>query len=140
MPATVALLITITLSGLGLVHIYWALGSHVGARASIPEIQGHPAFLPSKLATLVVAMALLAAAFLVAVSGHLVAPAFAPIARLPTVVLSVVFLARAVGDFRLVGFFKRIRDSRFARLDTIAYSPLCLILALATFYVAYADV
>ena len=85
-------------------------------------------------------MALLAAAFLVAVSGHLVAPAFAPIARLPTVFLSVVFLARAVGDFRLVGFFKRIRDSRFARLDTIAYSPLCLILALATFYVAYADV
>ena len=32
---------------------------------------------------------------------------------------AVVFLARAVGDFRYVGFFKRVRGTRFARLDTI---------------------
>ena len=140
MPATVALLITITLSGLGLVHIYWALGSHVASRAAIPEIEGHPVFSPSKVATFAVAIALLAAAFLVAVTGHLVVLALAPIARLPTFFLSIVFLARAVGDFRLVGFFKRIRDSRFARLDTSVYSPFCLALALATFYVAYAEV
>jgi hypothetical protein len=30
---------------------------------------------------------------------------------------------------RYVGFFKRIRDTRFARLDTLAYSPLCAMLA-----------
>ena len=36
---------------------------------------------------------------------------------------------RAIGDFRYVGFFKRVRDSSFARLDTLAYSPLCAGLA-----------
>jgi lipopolysaccharide/colanic/teichoic acid biosynthesis glycosyltransferase len=30
---------------------------------------------------------------------------------------------------RYVGFFKRMRDSRFARFDTLVYSPLCLFLA-----------
>ena len=42
-----------------------------------------------------------------------------------------VFTLRAVGDFRLVGFFKRPSDSRFARRDTRLYSPLCLALGLA---------
>jgi hypothetical protein len=41
-----------------------------------------------------------------------------------------VFALRAIGDFRYVGFFKRIRDSRFARIDTLAYSPLRGCLAL----------
>jgi hypothetical protein len=44
--------------------------------------------------------------------------------------IAAVFALRAIGDFRYVGFFKRIRDSRFARLDTLAYSPLCACLAL----------
>lgn len=42
-----------------------------------------------------------------------------------------VLVLRAVGDFRLVGFFKRIRGSRFARLDTLLYSPLCFALGAA---------
>jgi hypothetical protein len=44
--------------------------------------------------------------------------------------LALVLLLRAVGDFRLVGFFKRIRGSRFARLDTALYSPFCVLLAI----------
>jgi hypothetical protein len=41
-----------------------------------------------------------------------------------------------VGDFRLVGFFKRVRGNAFARLDTLVYAPLCLVLAVGVFYVA----
>jgi hypothetical protein len=44
---------------------------------------------------------------------------------------------RAIGDFRYVGFFKRIRDSKFARLDTLAYSPLCAALAVLIGIAAY---
>ncbi|EGD05771.1 hypothetical protein B1M_04736, partial [Burkholderia sp. TJI49] len=46
-------------------------------------------------------------------------------------VLALIFAVRAVGDFRYVGFFKRIRGSRFARMDTLCYSPLCAALALS---------
>jgi hypothetical protein len=44
-------------------------------------------------------------------------------------VLAIIFAARALGDFRFVGFTKSVRDSRFARLDTRVYSPLCVLLA-----------
>jgi hypothetical protein len=46
------------------------------------------------------------------------------------------FLLRAVGEFRLVGLFKRIRGTAFARWDTWLFSPLCLLIALAFFFVA----
>jgi len=43
--------------------------------------------------------------------------------------LALGLLARAIGEFKYVGFFKRVRGSRFATLDTFVYSPLCLLLA-----------
>lgn len=43
---------------------------------------------------------------------------------------------RAVGDSRYVGFFKRVRGSTFATLDTFVYSPLCLLLAAGVALVA----
>jgi hypothetical protein len=51
--------------------------------------------------------------------------------------IAAVFALRAIGDFRYVGFFKRIRDSKFARLDTLAYSPLCAALAVLIGIAAY---
>ena len=67
-------------------------------------------------------------------------PLTPPTVRLLTFCLGAVFLARAIGDFRLVGFFKRVQGSRFARLDTLVYAPLCLILGIAALFVAYHDV
>ena len=37
--------------------------------------------------------------------------------------LAVVMLAWAIGDFRTVGFFKRVRDTQFARNDTRDFVP-----------------
>ncbi len=51
--------------------------------------------------------------------------------------IGVILLPCAIGDFRLVGFWKRIRDSRFARLDTAVYSPLCLVLAIGSAVVGF---
>jgi hypothetical protein len=41
-------------------------------------------------------------------------------------VISVIFLIRAVGDFKYIGFFKRIQETPFAKMDSKFYSPLCL--------------
>lgn len=51
--------------------------------------------------------------------------------------LSFGLLARAIGEFKYLGFFKRVHGSRFARLDSLVYSPLCLLLALGVAYVAH---
>jgi hypothetical protein len=39
-------------------------------------------------------------------------------------------------EFRLVGFFKRVRGTAFARWDTAFFSPLCLALSLGCVLVA----
>jgi len=44
--------------------------------------------------------------------------------------LALIFAFRALGDFRYVGFFKRVRGNLFAQRDTWFYSPLCLLLAI----------
>jgi len=124
-------------AGLSLVHFYWALGGSSGIVAAVPEYSGRPAFVPSAGATATVALGLALCALLVAATAGLV--------RLPipghwlqwlSYALSVVLLARAIGDFRLVGFFKRVRGTRFARLDSMVYAPLCLLLAAGVYYVA----
>ena len=52
--------------------------------------------------------------------------------------VSAALLLRAVGEFRYVGFFKRIRGTAFARMDTLLYSPLALLLGTGAGYIAYA--
>jgi hypothetical protein len=44
---------------------------------------------------------------------------------------------RAVGDFNYVGFFKRRRATKFARLDSRLYSPLALLLGVGAGIVAW---
>jgi Protein of unknown function (DUF3995) len=52
-------------------------------------------------------------------------------------VLGAVFVLRALGDFRLMGFFKSVRGTRFAVRDTWLYSPLCLLLGLGAWWLAF---
>ncbi len=102
----------------------------LGARRPGGQI-GLPVIQPGALATLAVAIALLAAAGVVATQAGLIfAGAFQPYALILSVLLAFAFLARGVGDFRYVGFFKKVVGSRFARLDTWVFSPLCVLLAL----------
>lgn len=115
-----------TLCAIALVHVYWACGGRRGKRAAIPEHDGVPLLHPSTAGTCTIAAALLAAACVVAAHAGWVWPGRYPGASgIAIVVLALMFAVRAVGDFRYVGFFKRIRGSRFARMDTLYYSPLC---------------
>jgi Protein of unknown function (DUF3995) len=139
--SVIAFALVAVLLVLGLIHVYWSLAGSGASKAAVPEVEGRPAFRPSRSATFAVALALFAAAALVGSAGR-VAPAWLnlPYARMLTEVLGLTFLVRAVGDFRLVGFFKRVRGSTFARLDTLVYAPLCLILGIASIIVGAFDV
>jgi len=126
-PAIAACLILVSL---GILHIYWAAGGAAGKDAAIPTKDGRPLFSPAPIGTAVVGLILFAMAALVAAKiGWLAAPALQRPVHVGIWLLAILFLLRAIGDFRYVGFFKRVRDSRFAKLDTVAYSPLCLLLA-----------
>jgi hypothetical protein len=120
------------------IHVYWAFGGRIARVAAIPELRGSPSFVPGRFATLLVACALIACAALVgAASGFVDAPLSAGATQWGCFGLAVLLLLRAIGDFRLVGFFKTVRGSRFAWLDSALYSPLCLALAAGVFAVAW---
>jgi hypothetical protein len=126
-------------AGLSLVHVYWCLGGRVGVLVAIPEVDGTPVFQPSTVSAFVVAIGLaLCAVVIAATAGILTLPLSHTMLAWLTRALAVVLLIRAIGDFRVVGFFKRIRHSRFAHLDTIVYSPLSLVLAIGSAIVGFA--
>jgi hypothetical protein len=137
MDAAVAIIVSLTFVVLALWHFRMALSTDKGTGGAVPSQSGKPLFVPSARATLAVGFVLLAFAYLVAAAAGLVASGL-PRALLswPCYALALGLLARAVGEFRYVGFFKRVRDSRFARLDTLLYSPLCLLLAIGVAFIA----
>ncbi|WP_107312732.1 DUF3995 domain-containing protein [Burkholderia metallica] len=121
-----------TLCAMALVHLYWAAGGRRGKRAATPEQDGKPLIRPTAVGTFAVAAALLGGACMVATRAGWFGPgAYHRAISFAVVALALIFAVRAVGDFRYVGFFKRIRGSRFARMDTLYYSPLCAALALS---------
>ncbi len=126
-----SIVILLVLAG---IHIYWAAGGKAGKGAAVPIKNGRPVLMPGPMITLLVAVGLFAiAALLAARIGWLTLPGFPyqrDLVQIAVWLIAAVFALRAIGDFRYVGFFKRVRDSRFARLDTFAYSPLCACLAL----------
>ncbi len=123
-------IVSLAFVALALWHFRMAIFPAQGLSDAVPSEAGKPLFVPSVRATLAVGVVLLAFALLVAATAGLIK------VGLPVRVLSwscyglaLGLLARAVGDFKYVGLFKRVRGSRFARLDTMLYSPLCLLLA-----------
>jgi len=132
-----ALVVAAALAAIAVLHGYWGLVG-LGARsAAIPEVEGRPVFVPTRSACFAVAFALLAAAFVLLVRGGYVALPGAPwLGAAGSASVGVVLVARAVGDFRYVGFFKRVRGSRFAVLDSRLFSPLCLALGASALWVA----
>lgn len=138
MNTILACLLIAVFSGLALIHLYWLLGGRVGQGAAIPELGGQLLFEPTPLATLVVAIGLALCALLIAgTAGMLALPFARTVLAWMTRGLAVILFLRAIGDFRLVGFFKQIRHTRFARLDTTLYSPLCLVLAIGVAIVGF---
>ena len=91
------------------VHVYWAFGGQFAKVAAIPELRGAPSFVPGRIATLLVALSLFSCAALVgAASGFIDAPVPAVAIQWSCFGLALLLLLRAIGDFRLVGFFKTV--------------------------------
>jgi hypothetical protein len=52
-------------------------------------------------------------------------------------IIPAIFLIRAIGDFKYVGFTKKVKSSTFAELDTKFFSPLCLVIAALGFAIEF---
>ena len=134
-------LVAVTLAAiffaLSLLHVGWAFGFKAASGAVIPVVEGKPALHPSRAVTLVVAGLLAAAALVVLVRAGLLLTGFSPfLASVACSTLGAILVLRGVGEFRLVGLFKSVRGTAFARWDSWLYSPLALALGLAAIWLA----
>ena len=139
MNRALALAVASIFVALALWHFRMAATPSSGRTGAVPLSEGRPLFVPSARATVAVGVVLLLFALLVAGTGGLLPlglPAW--LLRWLSYGLALGLLARAVGEFRYVGFFKRVVGSRFATLDTFVYSPLCVALAIGVALVARA--
>jgi len=132
-------------AAISLVHVYWALGGQWAAVAAVPQVPStgngrlRPAFKPKGWVTFLVAGALLLIAALVCLRVGWWVPAVHHWSLQWIIsAIALMLFARAIGDSELLGFFKQVKGSEFARLDTWVYSPLCVALGAGLLAVAWA--
>lgn len=132
-------IVCLLLLAISLLHFYWALGGRKWADVVLPKTAGsnQVAFKAGHWATVIAALVF--GMFAIAIA----AKTFFPISRIPdswtnvTVwVIAGAFLLRAVGDFKYVGFGKKIHSTNFAAYDTKIYTPLSLFIGLMTVTIA----
>jgi len=113
-------------------------GGTFGFAQAIPTNKnGERVLNPGKVDSAIVGLGLMAfAAFYLIISGILTV-------HVPQWVLSYgkwivpgIFMLRAIGDFRYVGFFKGVKQTEFAQMDTRLFSPLCLLIGIIGFALA----
>ena len=116
------------------IHIYWGLGGKWAGESGIPTKEnGEKLFSPGPIPTFIVAFGLLGFAFIVITSLSLDSSnllIIQLIKKYGLLSIAAIFSLRALGDFKYVGFFKKIKTTNFGRLDSKYFSPLCAIIAL----------
>ncbi len=116
-------IVTITLlSVIALIHFYWAFGGKLGIDAALPTKNGKRLLNPTKLLTFLVGFLILGFAFVVYTL------AFGKPNEIYIYLgwsISCIFFLRAIGEFNMVGVFKKIKDTKFAEYDTKYFTPLC---------------
>lgn len=123
---------------LSAIHIYWSLGGKWSSDAVIP-IKGNckKVFTPGAFSTFLVALGLLSFGSFILLKAALLKfqiPLW--LDQFGLWIIAGIFFIRAIGEFKYVGFFKKIKHTQFGRNDTKYYSPLCLIIGILIMIIA----
>jgi Protein of unknown function (DUF3995) len=88
---------------------------------------------PTILPTLIVAFGLLGfGLFILVMSGLIALDTPQWLNKYGLWIIASIFTLRAIGDFNYVGFFKKIKRTKFGKNDTKYFSPLCLTIGILT--------
>ncbi|MCW5261107.1 DUF3995 domain-containing protein [Verminephrobacter eiseniae] len=141
MKLTAGFIAGATLVPLALIHFYWAFGGAWGKDSAIPsDRKGVKLFQPGLPACLLTGLLLLLCAVNIFMGAGIMPMLFVspPTVTLGLWATTLIFVLRAIGDFKYIGFFKSINDTEFGRRDSLFFSPLCLFLAILCLAMAMA--
>ncbi|BDD03899.1 DUF3995 domain-containing protein [Aureibacter tunicatorum] len=118
--------------GLGLIHFNWLIGGKFGFEESLPTKEnGERVLNPKKIDSAIVGIGLTAFGIFYLLKSELIEfnlPEW--IIKYGNWVIPIIFLLRAVGEFKYVGFFKTVKNTKFGKWDTKLFSPLCFVIGI----------
>lgn len=128
----ISILLGLTLLTLGTIHFTWVFGGEFGFAASLPTKEnGERVLNPKKIDSAIVAIGLTIFGFFYVLKSGLIDHNFPEwILNIAGWFIPSIFLLRVMGEFKYVGFFKRVKNTPFGKLDTKFFSPLCLIMGI----------
>jgi len=129
---TLSLILFLIFTALSGFHLYWVFGGIWGLKKSIPTKENMPSSMSiPKLATLIVGLVLVLFGLIYLIESGLTkfqAPNW--VTNYGCWFIPSIFIFRAIGEFNYVGFFKKIKNTEFAKADSSFFSPLCLIIGI----------
>ncbi|MGD6900223.1 DUF3995 domain-containing protein [Bacillus infantis] len=131
---------SLILISIGILHVFWAFGGKWGVNLVLPtKDDGQlPVLQPRMAGTLFIGLLCFFASVLLIVQADLLTIIkSSTLSKWLCIAGGTVFLLRAIGDGRYVGFFKKIKHTRFAKQDTALYSPLCVWVCLSFFLASF---
>lgn len=124
--AAVGVATAVVLYAAAALHVWWAFGGTWMVDRALPPVP-EGGFRPGRWPTLAVAALLAAYGTLVGLAAVQRGP---DAVRWLVIVGVAVLMLRAIGDTKVAGFTKSVRDTKFARADDRYFTPLVVFLAL----------
>ena len=112
------------------IHFYWASGGKQWADRVLPQFGEKKVLQPNAFMTIFVATVFLTFTLIVA-NQLLRVIDTANYGNILTLAIGFIFIARAIGDFKFVGFGKKVTNTTFAYYDTKIFTPYSLSIGLA---------
>ena len=115
---------------LSILHLYWVFGGKKGLNKALPtEKDGKRVLNPKKHEILMVSIGLLVFSFYYFLKTEILTielPKF--VSEYSGWIISIIFCIRAIGDFKYVGFFKKVKNTEFGKFDTKYFSYISLLI------------
>jgi len=137
--ALLGLLVSVIFFFLSAIHLNWVFGGTWGFDNVLPtNTHGQRVLNPRKLDSAIIGLGLgLIGCFYLMKSGLTPMVLSYWIDTLLGWVVPILFLVRSIGDFKYIGFFKKVTSTKFARQDSKFYSPLSFMLSLLGMVIHY---
>lgn len=123
---------TTVLLFLSFLHLYLAVGGTLAKESALPcKLNGELAVNLSDFGTFIVRLGLIFSALIMVSNTGVFDPWIdRDYLHTATIIVSVIFFIRAIGDFKYVELVKSIKTTEFAKKDSVIYAPLCLVISL----------
>ena len=126
-----SILLSIIFTILSIIHFNWAIGGTYGFDIALPTTESGTRVLnPGRISCTIVGIGLSTFALLYLIKAGMIE------INIPSIILKItgwvipsIFLIRAIGDFNYVGFFKKLKNTTFGKMDSKLYSPLCFFIS-----------